>query len=232
MLDRISRRSRGASAFRRVDLGSRGAGKRPAHATASKCSARGGAAEDGLRGPARPDPHARRLRVILPAHRQARPPIPPGPGATLSRAAEARIPADRDHQDFEQTLALVQLPGQAEVVVSGSRRKPRNSAPTACCSSKSPMRADETAAAGLGSSYEGARGTIDVGVSASALLMKRYGHAIAIYLPADRGPPRALSARRAAPGNRARRRRSIREIAPPWAAPSIFAGTRSNTPTA
>ena len=44
---------------------------------------------------------------------------------------------------------------------------------------------DETVGAGVGSSYEGPRGTIDVGVSASALLMKRYGHAIAIYLPAD-----------------------------------------------
>ena len=39
--------------------------------------------------------------------------------------------------------------------------------------------------AGAGTSYEGPRGTIDVGVSASALLMKRYGHAIAIYLPAE-----------------------------------------------
>ena len=49
--------------------------------------------------------------------------------------------------------------------------------------------ADETVAAGAGTSYEGPRGTIDIGVSASALLMKRYGHAIAIYLPADSRPP-------------------------------------------
>jgi hypothetical protein len=46
---------------------------------------------------------------------------------------------------------------------------------------------DESVGAGAGTSYEGARGTIDVGVGASALLMKRYGHAIAIYLPPGSG---------------------------------------------
>jgi hypothetical protein len=44
--------------------------------------------------------------------------------------------------------------------------------------------------AGAGTSYEGPRGTIDIGVGASALLMTRYGHAIAIYLPAGSGAAR------------------------------------------
>ena len=35
----------------------------------------------------------------------------------------------------------------------------------------------------LGRSYEGPRGTIDVGVGVSTLTLQRYGRAIAIYLP-------------------------------------------------
>lgn len=37
--------------------------------------------------------------------------------------------------------------------------------------------------ADLGTEYEGPRGTIDVGVGASTLMLQRYGRAIAIYLP-------------------------------------------------
>jgi len=37
--------------------------------------------------------------------------------------------------------------------------------------------------ADVGSAYEGPRGTIDVGVGASTLLLQRYGRAVAIYLP-------------------------------------------------
>jgi hypothetical protein len=35
----------------------------------------------------------------------------------------------------------------------------------------------------IGRSYEGPRGTIDVGVGVSTLTLQRYGRAIAIYLP-------------------------------------------------
>jgi hypothetical protein len=45
---------------------------------------------------------------------------------------------------------------------------------------------DESGAAvgaAVGSAYEGPRGTIDVGVGASTLLLQRYGRGIAIYLP-------------------------------------------------
>jgi hypothetical protein len=37
--------------------------------------------------------------------------------------------------------------------------------------------------ADVGTGYEGPRGTIDVGVGASTLMLQRYGRAIAIYLP-------------------------------------------------
>ena len=37
----------------------------------------------------------------------------------------------------------------------------------------------------LGTYHEGPRGTIDVGVGASALLMTRYGSGVAIYVPAE-----------------------------------------------
>ena len=37
--------------------------------------------------------------------------------------------------------------------------------------------------ADVGTGYEGPRGTIDVGVGASTLLLQRYGRAVAIYLP-------------------------------------------------
>ena len=37
--------------------------------------------------------------------------------------------------------------------------------------------------ADVGSGYEGPRGTIDVGVGASTLMLQRYGRGIAIYLP-------------------------------------------------
>ena len=37
--------------------------------------------------------------------------------------------------------------------------------------------------ADVGTGYEGARGTIDVGIGASTLLSQRYGRGIAIYLP-------------------------------------------------
>jgi hypothetical protein len=45
---------------------------------------------------------------------------------------------------------------------------------------------DESGAAvgaDVGTSYEGPRGTIDLGVGASTLTLQRYGRAIAIYLP-------------------------------------------------
>jgi hypothetical protein len=35
----------------------------------------------------------------------------------------------------------------------------------------------------VGHSYEGPRGTIDLGVGVSTLTLQRYGRAIAIYLP-------------------------------------------------
>jgi hypothetical protein len=37
--------------------------------------------------------------------------------------------------------------------------------------------------ADVGTGYEGPRGTIDVGMGASTLMLQRYGRAIAIYLP-------------------------------------------------
>jgi hypothetical protein len=37
--------------------------------------------------------------------------------------------------------------------------------------------------ADVGTGYEGPRGTIDVGVGASTLMLQRYGRGIAIYLP-------------------------------------------------
>jgi hypothetical protein len=37
----------------------------------------------------------------------------------------------------------------------------------------------------LGTYYEGPRGTVDVGVGASALLGERYGSGVAIYLPSE-----------------------------------------------
>jgi hypothetical protein len=37
--------------------------------------------------------------------------------------------------------------------------------------------------AGVGTGYEGPRGTIDVGVGASTLMLQRYGRGTAIYLP-------------------------------------------------
>jgi hypothetical protein len=45
---------------------------------------------------------------------------------------------------------------------------------------------DESGAAigaDVGTGYEGPRGTIDVGVGASTLMLQRYGRGIAIYLP-------------------------------------------------
>jgi hypothetical protein len=45
---------------------------------------------------------------------------------------------------------------------------------------------DESGAAiggDVGTAYEGPRGTIDVGVGASTIMLQRYGRGIAIYLP-------------------------------------------------
>jgi hypothetical protein len=39
--------------------------------------------------------------------------------------------------------------------------------------------------AAAGSGYEGPRGTIDVGVGASTLMLQRYGRGVAIYLPEE-----------------------------------------------
>ncbi len=43
--------------------------------------------------------------------------------------------------------------------------------------------AGPTIGADVGTGYEGPRGTIDVGVGASTLMLKRYGRGIAIYVP-------------------------------------------------
>ena len=75
--------------------------------------------------------------------------------------------------------------GKAEVVVKRLKAQAAKLGANGVLLEQITDEPDETAVAGVGTSYESPRGTVDIGVSASALLMKRYGHAIAIYLPAD-----------------------------------------------
>jgi hypothetical protein len=115
----------------------------------------------------------------------ARPPIAPG---------QVQLYLEPPKREYQQ-IAIIRTSskhslsfssqGKAEVVVKRLKAQAAKLGANGVLLKQITDEADEIAAAGVGTSYEGPRGTIDVGVSASALLMKRYGHAIAIYLPAD-----------------------------------------------
>jgi hypothetical protein len=116
---------------------------------------------------------------------QARPPIPPD---------QVQLYLEPPKREYQQ-IAIIKTSskrsfsftseGKAEVVVKRLKAQAAKLGANGVLLKQITDEGDETVCAGLGSSYEGPRGTVDVGVSASALLMKRYGHAIAIYLPAD-----------------------------------------------
>jgi hypothetical protein len=78
--------------------------------------------------------------------------------------------------------------GKAEVVVRRLKAQAAKLGANGVLLKQITDEPEGAAVAGVGTSYEGARGSVDLGVSASALLMKRYGHAIAIYLPAVSAP--------------------------------------------
>ena len=80
--------------------------------------------------------------------------------------------------------------GKAEVVVKRLKLQAAKLGANGVLLKQITDESEESVAAGAGTSYEGPRGTVDVGVSASMLLMKRYGHAIAIYLPPVSGGSR------------------------------------------
>jgi hypothetical protein len=73
--------------------------------------------------------------------------------------------------------------GKAEVVVKRLKIQAAKLGANGVLLKQITDESDTSVGAGAGTSNEGPRGTLDVGVTASALLMKRYGHAIAIYLP-------------------------------------------------
>jgi len=73
--------------------------------------------------------------------------------------------------------------GKAEVVVKRLKVEAAKLGANGVLLKQITDEADETVDLAAGSHYEGPRGTVDVGIGTSALLMKRYGHAIAIYLP-------------------------------------------------
>jgi hypothetical protein len=118
----------------------------------------------------------------------ARPPIAP---------AEVQLYLEPPKREYQQ-IAIIKTSskhslsfssqGKAEVVVKRLKAQAAKLGANGVLLKQITDEPDETAAAGVGTSHEGPRGTIDVGVSASALLMKRYGHAIAIYLPAESRP--------------------------------------------
>jgi hypothetical protein len=122
---------------------------------------------------------------------QVRPPIPPD---------QVQLYLEPPKREYQQ-IAIIKTSskrsfsfssqGKAEVVVKRLKAQAAKLGANGVLLKQITDEAEETVSAGLGSSYEGARGTIDVGASASALLMKRYGHAIAIYLPADSSAARA-----------------------------------------
>ena len=118
----------------------------------------------------------------------ARPPISPG---------QVQLYLEPPKREYQQ-IAIIKTSskhslsfssqGKAEVVVKRLKAQAAKLGANGVLLKQITDEADETVAAGVGSAYEGPRGTIDVGVGVSALLMKRYGHAIAIYLPADSRP--------------------------------------------
>jgi hypothetical protein len=115
----------------------------------------------------------------------ARPPIAPG---------QVQLYLEPPKREYQQ-IAIIKTSskhsfsftseGKAEVVVKRLKAQAAKLGANGVLLKQITDEPEGTAVAGVGSSYEGPRGTIDLGVSASALLMKRYGHAIAIYLPAD-----------------------------------------------
>jgi hypothetical protein len=116
---------------------------------------------------------------------QARPPIRPD---------QVKLYLEPPKREYQQ-IAIIKTSskrsfsftsqGKAEVVVKRLKAQAAKLGANGVLLKQITDEPDETLSAGVGSSYEGARGTVDVGASASALLMKRYGHAIAIYLAAD-----------------------------------------------
>jgi hypothetical protein len=119
---------------------------------------------------------------------KARPPIAPG---------QVQLYLEPPKREYQQ-IAIIRTSskrslsfssqGKAEVVVKRLKEQAAKLGANGVLLKQITDEADESAVAGVGTSYDSPHGTIDVGVSASALLMKRYGHAIAIYLPADSRP--------------------------------------------
>lgn len=120
---------------------------------------------------------------------KVRPPIPPG---------QVQLYLEPPKREYQQ-IAIIKTSskrsfsfssqGKAEVVVKRLKAQAAKLGANGVLLKQITDEPDDAVVvAGAGTSYEGPRGTIDLGVSASALLMKRYGHAIAIYLPADSPP--------------------------------------------
>ena len=117
----------------------------------------------------------------------------------LIGAARAPIPADRVQlyteaplQPYER-IAVVSasskrsfsftFEGKAEVVVRRLKEEAGKLGANGVLLEDISDESGGAIGADVGTSYEGPRGTIDVGAGASTLMLQRYGRAIAIYLP-------------------------------------------------
>jgi hypothetical protein len=117
----------------------------------------------------------------------------------LIGTARAPISADRvqlytetPHQPYER-IAVVSasskrswsftFEGKAEVVVRRLKEEAAKLGANGVLLDDISDEPGTAIGADVGSAYEGPRGTIDVGVGASTLMLRRYGRGIAIYLP-------------------------------------------------
>jgi hypothetical protein len=117
----------------------------------------------------------------------------------LIGAARAPIPADRVQLYTEaplrpyERIAVVSasskrsfsftFEGKAEVVVRRLKEEAGKLGANGVLLEGITDESGGAVGADVGTAYEGPRGTIDVGVGASTLMLQRYGRAIAIYLP-------------------------------------------------
>ena len=114
---------------------------------------------------------------------KSRPPLPP---------EQVQLYLEPPKREYEQ-IAIIKTSstrsfaftsqGKAEIVVKRLKIQAAKLGANGVLLKQITDDSEESVTAGAGTSYEGPRGTVDLGLSASALLMKRYGHAIAIYLP-------------------------------------------------
>jgi hypothetical protein len=117
----------------------------------------------------------------------------------LIGTARAPIPADRvqlytevPHRPFER-IAVVSasskrswsftFEGKAEVVVRRLKEEAGKLGANGVLLEGISEESGGAIGADVGTGYEGPRGTVDVGVGASTLMLQRHGRGIAIYLP-------------------------------------------------